>query len=333
MSIIFELSQEHESLPKAEIIACLLAEEIKFNIEEEDLGILVVNAPDLDIQYLIGRLALTHVIDELLFSCKADESIDTKNTIKIGEGSFAVRAKRIQRLNEQLDLKEIEKVVADLVGDENPVDLTYPDHEIRVIVSNRCHIGKKLAKIDRSSFEERKVANRPYFSPVSLHPRLARALVNLSRVKEGQTLLDPFCGTGGVLMEAALIGARPVGSDVDKRMVKGCRKNLEHLDIQVSEIFCADISEVVGRVKEVEAIATDPPYGKAATTNREDVFALYERTFETFNKILKPGGYASVVLPHAELIKMGEDFLSLEETHAMRVHRSLTRNFCVYKKE
>lgn len=333
MPLIFELSGEHESLPKAELIGCLEAEEIEFSIEEEDHGVLVLDAPELNIEEMKGRLALTHYIQNHLFSCEGDELLTLNTQFEIGEGSFAVRAKRRKRYHENLDLKAVEGIVADNVKGDNEVDLSDPDIEIRVIISGRCHVGKKLAKIDRGEFESRKVQFRPYFSPVSLHPRLARALVNLSRVKKAQDLLDPFCGTGGVLIEAGLMGVKPIGSDIDKRMVDGCQKNLSSLNIDDAELFCSDIREVANVVGEVDAIATDPPYGRSATTNREEISSLYNRAFETFTKVLKPGGYVSILLPDKESIDIGENHLSLKESYAMRVHKSLTRNFCVYRKE
>ncbi|MEE9151761.1 MAG: methyltransferase domain-containing protein [Thermoplasmata archaeon] len=330
---IFELSGEHESLPKAEIIGCLEAEKIDFRVAEEDLGVLIMDVPELDLEEMKRRLALTHNIQNHLFSCEADELAALRKAFEIGEGSFAVRAKRIQRFHENLNLKDVERTVAENVVGKNEVDLSDPNIEVRVILSDRCHIGITLAKIDRSAFESRKVQFRPYFSPVSLHPRLARALVNLSRVKKGQTLLDPFCGTGGVLIEAALVGAKPIGSDIDKRMVDGCQENLSSLNIQNAELFCSDIREVINKMEDVDAIATDPPYGRSATTNGEEVFSLYKRAFKTFSEVLKPGGYLSILLPDAKFIQIGEKYLSLKESYALRVHKSLTRNFCVYRKK
>ncbi len=333
MSFFFELSGEHDSLPKAELLACLEAVGSNFRIEEEDHGVLTIDTTELGIEEMKGRLALTHYIDQQLYSCDAEELTALSRTFTIGDGSFAVRAKRIQRWHEQLDLKTVEIQVAAHIKGRNKVDLLEPDNEIRVIISGRCHIGVKLAKIDRSSFETRKAQFRPYFSPVSLHPRLARVLVNLSRVKKGGTLLDPFCGTGGVLIETSLIAASPIGSDIDKRMVAGCRENLKGFDRGDAELFCADISEVGNIVKEVDAIATDPPYGRAATTNREELYSLYTRAFETFAEVLKSGGYVSIALPEEGLMGIGKNFLSLKECYAMKVHRSLTRHFCVYRKE
>ncbi len=84
-----------------------------------------------------------------------------------------------------------------------------------------------------------------------LPPKLAQILVNLAvgrlpkdklssicdipagqpipRPILGQTLLDPFCGTGVVLQEALLMGYDVTGSDLEPRMIEYTSKNLEWL--------------------------------------------------------------------------------------------------------
>jgi tRNA (guanine10-N2)-dimethyltransferase len=332
-SYLFELSGEHETLPAAEIVASLEAMDVNFEIQEEDFGILVINIPKLDLNILKDRLALSHLIDSHIFSDEVKNIENIEFPIKIQSGSFAVRAKRIQTFYENVNLKKLEKKIADCVDGMNDVDLRDPKNEIRVIISKRGHIGIVKAKIPRSSFEARKVQNRPFFSPVSLHPRQARVLVNLSRVKKGERLHDPFCGTGGVLMEASLIGANATGSDIDEKMVLGCRENLEKFKINDVEIFQGDIGDIPDTIDNLDAIATDPPYGKSATTNKEDMKSLFERAFSTFSQILRDEGHLSIVLPHEWLIELGKNYLNLRECHPFRVHRSLTRNFCVYRKE
>src|SRR5690606_12044605 len=73
-----------------------------------------------------------------------------------------------------------------------------------------------------------------------LPPKLAQIMLNLASVKPGQTVLDPFCGTGVVLQEALLLGAQACGSDLEPRMVGMARNNLEWLgheyDIVTSDI-------------------------------------------------------------------------------------------------
>jgi len=46
----------------------------------------------------------------------------------------------------------------------------------------------------------------------------------------GQTLLDPFCGTGVLLQEAALMGYNVYGSDLEARMVDYTAQNLAWLE-------------------------------------------------------------------------------------------------------
>ncbi len=60
-----------------------------------------------------------------------------------------------------------------------------------------------------------------------LPPKLAQILINLcGDLPAGSRLLDPFCGTGVVLQEAALMGYMPYGTDLSERMVEYSRKNL-----------------------------------------------------------------------------------------------------------
>jgi tRNA (guanine10-N2)-dimethyltransferase len=68
-----------------------------------------------------------------------------------------------------------------------------------------------------------------------LPPKLAQVMINLAS-GAGETdlptppvLLDPFCGTGVILQEAALMGLRPYGTDLEPRMIDYSRANLEWL--------------------------------------------------------------------------------------------------------
>lgn len=62
--------------------------------------------------------------------------------------------------------------------------------------------------------------------PARMHPRLARELI--ARFCEAsQLVLDPFCGSGTVLVEAQVAGCRPQGVD------------LNPLALRISEVHCA----------------------------------------------------------------------------------------------
>lgn len=62
-----------------------------------------------------------------------------------------------------------------------------------------------------------------------LPPKLAQIMINLAHPVAGARLLDPFCGTGVILQEAALQGYGIYGSDLSEKMVRYSRENLNWL--------------------------------------------------------------------------------------------------------
>ena len=335
MRYLFELSKEHISLPKAEIFACLEAIDISYKIIESNEDILLIETIENinTIKKLANRLSFIYNITEFLFSCKPliKEIKKYANKIVISKkGSIAVKYKNRSKV---INSQRIVKTLADVYTKKRYVVLKNPDIEIRALITDlKVFVGIKVAEVNRKQYEQRKVQNRPFFSPISLHPKLARAIINLTSIKKGEKLLDPFCGTGGVLIEAGLIGVKVLGSDIEERMIEGCKKNLEYYKIKNFSLYQTDIGNIGLYFKKVDAIATDLPYGKSTTTKGEKMENLYERAFAKFSKILKNKGKAVIGLSDKNYLKIGEKYLSLVETHEIRVHGSLTRYFGIYKK-
>jgi len=336
MKLLFELSKEHTTLPKAEVLACLQAEKIDYSIIQstEDVIIIDANIKKSVIKRLADRLSLTFYIDKLLFSC----SPSTKNLLNHatshpvrGKGSIAIDHKN--RSN-SIDSQPIIKLLADVYAKDRIVNLEKPDICIRVLITDMpiVYVGSQIERINRKQFEERKVQHRPFFSPISLHPKLARTLVNLSLIKKDKTLLDPFCGTGGILLEAGLIGARILGSDIEKKMIEGCKKTFEFYNIKNYSLFCSDIGDIKKNIDAVDAIVTDLPYGRSTTTKGETVEKLYERAIKNIYDVLKNNGRAVIGSSNKDVISIGKKYFSLVEKHEIKVHRSLTRYFAVYQK-
>lgn len=334
MNILFELSKEHKLLPESEIRSCLRSEDITYNVVDsnEDAFVIETNMSMDKIKKLANRLSMTFFIDQILFFCLTKEIIKQKAEINPlrKKGSIAIKCKnRSKTINSRKIINEL----GDVYTKNKKVDLTNPDNELRVLITNKkIYVGLKKAEINRVQFEKRKVQHRPFFSPISLHPRLARALVNLSEVRKNETLLDPFCGTGGILIEAGLIGAKLIGSDVEKKMIEGCKKTLEFYGLKNYELICCDVGVIRDKINFVDAVVTDLPYGKSTTTKGEDIKNLYERAFENISKVLKEKRKAVIGLSNKERIVQGENYLSLIQKYEFRVHRSLTRYFVVYEK-
>ena len=338
MRVIFELSKEYDSLPADEVIYSIKGEKSSgYSLVEKNENVVVVDVEDEKINRLADRVALSFFLDKFLFSCEPDLSEIRKKSEKIeipvNKGSsFRVRCNNRSRHVEFSSL-DVEREVGDIFARNYRVDLKKPDFEVRIILTdNRVYGGIKLFEIDRKSFEKRKAQYRPFFSPISLDPKLARALVNLSEVGRDEVLLDPFCGTGGILLEAVLIGARVIGSDISRKMIEGCRKNLEYFGINKYELYQCDVGDVSKFVENVDAVVTDFPYGRSTSTSGEKIEILYDRGAEVICKVLKSDGKAVVGLPNEKSLGILDDYLEREVVYPCRVHRSLTRYFGVYKK-
>ena len=82
-------------------------------------------------------------------------------------------------------------------------DLSDPQHRFLVAAqADRLWFGEILAEPTR---DYRRHDAKPYRTSSSLPARLARALVNLV-APPAQSILDPFCGTGSILLEAGALG-------------------------------------------------------------------------------------------------------------------------------
>lgn len=252
----------------------------------------------------LKRLALTHEVSEVLY--RGDE--EELETDYRPERSFAVRMENLER-----DL-ELESGIGEYFRtDSNEVDLERPEEVIKVYaLEDEIVVGKVVEDIDRSLFEKRSNEKRPFSSPISLDPVLARVLVNLSGVPPGEHVFDPFCGTGGILIEAGLCGIGVHGSDVQEEMVKGTRENLEECGIIVHDIRQMDVEEAVeGFDQEFSAVITDLPYGQASKEQDEPVEKFLEVVEDLADKVVfmynepELGGY--------------------EAQHEVYVHKNLTR--------
>jgi len=335
MNILFEISKEHELLPRSEIKSCLKSENITYNTIDTNEDALVIDAViSLNkIKKLANRLSMTFFIDQILFFCPNKSEI-IKQKAKINplekKGSIGIKYKN---RSDSINSKKIIDELGDIYSRNRKVDLADPDNEIRVLITNKkIYVGLKKAEINRTQFEKRKVQHRPFFSPISLHPKIARILVNLSEIRKNETLFDPFCGTGGILIEAGLIGAKLIGSDIEKKMVEGCKKTLDFYGLKNYRLFCCDVGDIKKRINFVDAVVTDLPYGKSTTTKGEEIKKLYERAFENISKVLIDKRKAVIGLSNKDRISLGEKYLSFLEKYEFRVHKSLTRYFVVYKK-
>jgi len=329
MKILFETSGEHPSLPISEIKACLSAYRINFHeMERGNVFIADVEATESLLKKIAGRLAFSYSINEIITEGNLSEIEHRIGELNFGiGGNFGIRGKKFRK---DVSISLLKRRIGAIIKKEKNLDvqLRNPDIKINLFVDSKIYLCREMANIDRKKFEKRKPQYRPFSSPISIHPRIAMALVNLSRITEGGILLDPFCGTGGILIEAGMMGARVVGVDIKEKIIDGCKKNLDYYGIENYVLHNEDATRF--EIEEVDAVVSDFPYGRSTYVGG-DMGKLYEMAFNKMKSWLKEGSFAVLGLPDKKFIELGSRYLHLEEVHAMRVHKSLTRYFCVYR--
>lgn len=138
---------------------------------------------------------------------------------------------------------------------------------LAVITTEQIWFGRLLSESDNMWLAH---DQRPHVTSSSLPSRLARVLVNLV-ARPGDSLLDPCCGTGTIVMSAAHSGIRTVGYDNNLRMVGATTKNLQHFGL-TADVALGDARHVHGQFN---AVATDLPYGiNLAKDNSQDAEIL-----------------------------------------------------------
>ncbi len=178
--------------------------------------------------------------------------------------------------------------------------------------------GKTLDIQDLEGFVSRDI-QRPESNHEmgTLPTKLARMMVNLTGLKGG-TIWDPFCGSGTILMEAAVLDFNFLASDIDSRAVIDTDNNIKWLleDGQITnktlyQAFQFDIlkpnPDIVNKLKntEINAIVCEPYMGPPQTrvlsveyANKllGDVKALYKKLFDLIDIKLQKRGIKIVMI-------------------------------------
>lgn len=250
------------------------------------------------------------------------------------KSSLGLKSIRVQGAFQKVSGTTIKKAIGKLITDGGgKLDLDLPQKVVTVIISRNIFIGEQIALADRESMRKRRNQFRPFSLPITLSPNLSRVLMNMARVEKNQCILDPFCGTGGILLESAMIGARIYGSDIDIRMVEGTKENFAFFNLGYQHIEACDIEKAVDIFPVMDAVITDPPYGRSTSTGGEKMENLYSRMFVSAEKILKNGGRCAMILPSMTYLSNLSEGLFLENAVSHRVHRSLIRHFISLKKK
>lgn len=152
-------------------------------------------------------------------------------------------------------------------------DLTNPRHRFLVAAqADRLWFGEILAEPAR---DYRLHDTKPYRTSSSLPARLARALVNLV-APPACSILDPFCGTGSILLEACALGLHAYGVDNNIKMRGMSRRNLAHFGYAAA----VDLGDAQECTQAADAIVTDLPYGRLLEQDQASLRQVLHHTIQ-----------------------------------------------------
>lgn len=148
-------------------------------------------------------------------------------------------------------------------------DLGNPLHRFVVIAeADTVLFGEVVATADVGY---RRHDTKPWTTSSSLDSRFARGLVNL--VPDARSILDPCCGAGSIVLEAAALGIEAFGVDWKTPLVGMTRENLAHFGYR-GAVVQADSRT---HVQPVDAVVTDVPYGHALDSDEGEIRAIIEQ--------------------------------------------------------
>jgi tRNA (guanine10-N2)-dimethyltransferase len=316
--LLFHLSGENLELAREEIVSL-------GNIKKYQQ---IKNVLMADIRYnnIFDNLAYTHGIFKILFACDAEHLIDEISLFNFNrhfKEDFGVRILNFSENKLVFNEEDLGSLVYGKI--RNPkVNLTNPKTQFFFIFADHKAVCCELIKSIDKKYNERKPHLKPELHPTSLSPKLAKALINLSGIRKGM-LLDPFCGSGGIMVEAGLIGLNPVGFDIDRYILGKAKKNLEHYAIMNFTLEYRDSTKLTGKY---DYVVSELPFGKNSKIS-DKIGNLYSNFLKSLDNILVKK--AVLVFPdfidYTSMIKKTN--LKLKNEFEHYVHKSKTRKIVV----
>ena len=314
------LSKENQILSEAEAKTVL-----NFPKTKLDMNLLKVESNKEIIKNLnktaYSRMAFEILVEEDTYP-NLEKTLENSDLNLKKSKTFGIRTLNLTSNKSNFDVIKVSKLIySDSIGE---VDLKKPEQEFYLILAKRAYFTK-LIWTNQDKFAERKANKRPSPHPTSMNPKLARALINLANPKK--EVLDPFCGSGGILLEAGVLGLKSIGLDIDENMILRSKDNLKHYNIKESELLT---QSALDWTTPVECVVTDVPYGKSSKL-KEELKGLIKKFLTHYHKLTKIIVLVAPKTMDAEKIAKSNGW-NVKNSFFMYVHSNLTRQILILEK-
>uniref|UniRef100_A0A665T535 THUMP domain-containing protein n=1 Tax=Echeneis naucrates TaxID=173247 RepID=A0A665T535_ECHNA len=236
--------------------------------------------------------------------------------------SFRVSCKCTGSLARYFSPQEVSKVIG--VGLARSLgwkaDLKNPQLEVNVYLSDdHCLMGIPLTRLP--------LANRSYIRTTGLRSTLAWAMASLAQIQPGFCVVDPMCGVGTILIEAAQEhkAACFLGMDVDDRQLQRASENIEFAELGCRIHLLKASSMVLPLANaSVDAVICDLPFGRKFGTKTNMASNLPVIVTE-MERILRVGG-TLVILLSPQLSCLLKKLLAQKDTDPTSFQKTTPHN-------
>lgn len=212
------------------------------------------------------------------------------------EPAFSVSANFVGRRNYSSDeIKEaIARSVEQITGWHYTEDDRQGEINLRVFIEHESAlVGMRLgaSPLYKRTYKQEHLAG-------SLKPSVAAALVFLAQPTAGQRVLDPCCGVGTILIEAAALGVNAVGGDQDASAVAAAQTNATQAGVTI-DVQKWDARSLPLTDASVEHVVCNLPWGRQVEVNSE-LEEFYQSVCAEIERVHHPSGKIVLLtsLPH-----------------------------------
>jgi putative N6-adenine-specific DNA methylase len=274
--------------------------------------------------------------------------------------TFSVRC--FKQDNEDFSTEEICLEAADSFATKSKVNLNNPDVILFIyICSNTGYLG-----IDLSGEDLSKRDYRIYVHQEALKANIAYSLLRIADYDLKDIILDPFCGSGTILIEAALFATNTspnfyskdkfaflklfstdltkldkkqtfegklIGYDKELRHVVAAKKNAkiagveDSIEFSRSEIEWIDTKQKITE-RSIDKIITNPP-NLTKRINEKDIEKLYKQLFYQADFILKKEGTVTLITKTESLMKKAAEKYKFKVVHEREITIGTDKNWII----
>ncbi|HET6517064.1 MAG TPA: DNA methyltransferase [Nitrosopumilaceae archaeon] len=305
----FILSKENLELARDEVIA--IAKTYDRFAKSQSFSNLVIIQSKTPWQKIAKRATFVKTAGQLLKKLSNLFLDDSYFTLLLEAKTFACR---VINLNEnKFDPTNLEDAMGNMISKFSQAKVSLDDPAIIIYLILTDLQGFFGFSTGLKKHEQtKKMQNHPH----ELDWKLSRAMINLAGFKEGDTLCDPFCGTGTTLLEAESMGIHSIGIDFDKKMCNVAMKNLKENKFD-SKVFNSDYKYLNKIENRYDGIVTDLPYGRASKTSEPP-----EKLLRNFISVIPKKKRLAIMCKKG--VEKGLK-LNLSKKYEIYRHKSLTR--------